>query len=359
MTRPWKKGRTYYARVPRSTGPAVPRALGTRSAPVVSPDVARAIQRMLDALVARGEWAVLDAMAAGHVAPVRVLAAWRAHDLAGLLARLHDVELRDLVARWPAASEKARRQVVRLVGDGWRRSAFTAPEVVRRLADLGVGQPNRYHAALSSFARWLVQTGVLASNPVRDVARAREAPPVVRALAPEDVGRVLAAITDPEDRARAALMAATGLELQATARLRHRDVEEDRLDARGTKTMHRTRTVVLLLREYAGPWLAWYRRGLPDAPVFARGVRAFQAGVTRAASAVGVTMRPAHDWRHTLAVTALRRGVSAQVVAHQLGHGSTALTLRVYGRYVPSIAELHSATERATGVPETPRRHHA
>lgn len=350
MTAPWKKGRTYYARIPRSTGPAVAMALGTRYAPVRDAKVAAAIGTMCDTMVQQGQWAALDAMAAGRVPPVTMLAAWRAHDVPGLLARLDDVDVATLVPAWPAVSPRARQQVVRLMGDGWPRSAFTTAEVSRRLSALAVGQPNRYRAALSAFVKWAVQMGHLATNPVRDAVRAKEAPPQVRALDDVDTRRVLAAITDPEHRARAALMVATGLELQATDRLTHRDVRGREIDAKGTKALHRTRTVVVLFPELAEAWAAWYRRGLPDARVFRGGRRAFQRAVTAAAEAVGLTMRPAHDWRHTFAVRALRAGVPLYAVAHQLGHGSTLLAQKVYGRFVPQVADL-AATVPATVLP--------
>lgn len=59
-----------------------------------------------------------------------------------------------------------------------------------------------------------------------------------------------------------------------------------------------------------------------------------------ACASLGLRDSYLHDWRHTYAVNALKRKVSATVVASQLGHHDATLVLKNYGRYVPNIEEL-------------------
>lgn len=64
---------------------------------------------------------------------------------------------------------------------------------------------------------------------------------------------------------------------------------------------------------------------------------------------VEITDYTTRDHRHTYAVQALRDGYSYAVVAHQLGHATTALVHKVYGRHAPSAADYTRRTETASG----------
>jgi hypothetical protein len=50
-------------------------------------------------------------------------------------------------------------------------------------------------------------------------------------------------------------------------------------------------------------------------------------------------------WWHTYAVNALRNGLSATVVAHQLGHRDANLIWTRYGRFVPNATDYQKAIE--------------
>ncbi len=60
-----------------------------------------------------------------------------------------------------------------------------------------------------------------------------------------------------------------------------------------------------------------------------------------------------HGHRHTWAVQAIRDGIPLHVVAHQLGHRDPTMTLRVYGRFVPTSSDYRNATDPKT-EPSTP-----
>lgn len=70
---------------------------------------------------------------------------------------------------------------------------------------------------------------------------------------------------------------------------------------------------------------------------------------------VSITDYSTRDHRHTYAVQALRDGYSYAVVARQLGHGTTALAHKVYGRHVPEAADY----TRKTAVTSAPAKRRA
>jgi integrase len=66
------------------------------------------------------------------------------------------------------------------------------------------------------------------------------------------------------------------------------------------------------------------------------------------ATAAGLPRMPFHDLRHSCASLLLRAGVSAKVVADQLGHSSIVVTLNTYSHVMPAgRAEAAAAMDRA------------
>jgi hypothetical protein len=150
---------------------------------------------------------------------------------------------------------------------------FTRATIAERLDALDV-QPqtrNRYKAAVSSFAKFLVRRGVLATNPVRDIEGFGEAPPRVvyydRAQAKQLIGALAGNV-----RTVAALACAFAAEWGAIERATVADLDltpgSERFTVRGSKTDDRYR-VVRLVRENRWLLSAWYEAvsGKPlDAP---------------------------------------------------------------------------------------------
>jgi len=243
---------------------------------------------------------------------------------------------------------KYRRQVREFIPENkpFPASGFTRAAVSTFLNGLTVGAPNRFRAALSSFARYLVEREALQHNPVRDVQCAKERAPRMRSLSRADAQKLVDAVNPAEARAVHALMCGSGIEIGAVLTLRHRDIEVEAgtVHAHGTKRASRDRVV-----RVTEPWcwqivLEWLRaqRALPDAPVFGQSYWAVTDALRRVLKALKWTDYRSHDWRHTYAVQALRDGEAPQVVAHQLGHKTAAMVYAVYGRYAPTASDYRS-----------------
>jgi integrase len=238
-------------------------------------------------------------------------------------------------------------------GAPYPRSRFTRRAVSEHLAGLGVTGStfNRHRSGILQFGRFLVEREVLDTNPVRDVRASRENPARDTIYTMGDVQRLVAALPVPY-RALEALLAATGIEMQAALRLRRRelDLAQWQLHARGNKTAWRNR-VVVVSEPWAMPMLAAHVRGLfPDALLF--GDVQHDAALDAhhsACKALALPHSTLHDHRHHFAVAALKRGAGYAFVAHQLGHHNTMLAQQRYGRYVPNAEELHRGALAESG----------
>lgn len=372
----WRRRRSWWARIPNSQGTRVDRALGTRGRPVLDGRTARAVAGWVKLQADRRAWDVLDLIADGRLSAADAYEAANAGTLALRLAQIHDVDLAPLMADWLAALAKRPKpgagtrakyatQVGAFVGAHCPRSTFTRARVAAWLDSLTVTATNRYRAALSSFADWLVERDVLEHNPVQKVKARAEAAPRTRFLEVDEAIRVLERVA-PRSRVLHYLLAGTGLEVSAALALQARDVGHDGLvRARGSKTPHRNRTVRVT---WAPAWdvlVPALGARLPGAPLFP-GLTATMAlrDLQAACRAAGIVPLRSHDWRHTYAVRELRAGMPLALVAHQLGHGSTILAQRVYGRFVPTeqdYADFYDRTHNRADI--TPNlkdhRHHA
>jgi integrase len=338
-----KDARTYKLKVAiptRHNGKSRTFSTGT-TAKAVADDVERTVDRWK----ARRVWAPLEAVFDGLVTLAQVYDAEVRGALDALLTDLRDVDLDPLVTEWAArANAKYVRQVRLLVIEGERFPAswFRRKRVSEFLAELTCAAPtkNRYRAALSVFAKWLVEREVLDANPVRDVAMYKERDPRMTWMTWLDAQRVAMAAPRPY-RVLFALMAASGIELGAALKLARADVDLNAatLHARGSKTSWRNR--VVRYEPHAAILIETHCLGLVGAaPLFAEiegdiALDAFKA----AQKAVGISGHRLHDLRHTYAVNALRKGYKAHVVARQLGHKDATMVTKVYGRFIPDASD--------------------
>ncbi len=248
------------------------------------------------------------------------------------------------------------RQVRRFIpaGERFAASRFRRKALSEFLAGLDCSGPtkNRYRAALSVFAKWLVEREVLETNPVRDVAMCSENDPRMVWMTWEQAEKVASAAPDPYSHLFA-LMAATGAELGAALNLRRADVDLDAgtIHVHGRKTRWRNRIV-----KYE-PWAKDFIKALTigrigSAPLLPDAHHVDALDEFKAAQkAVGLSGHRLHDLRHTYAVNALKKGYRPQVVAHQLGHKDATMVTKVYGRFVPTDADYQvPATISATSV---------
>ncbi|HXU02139.1 MAG TPA: site-specific integrase [Polyangia bacterium] len=276
--------------------------------------------------------------------------------LRDLVASLSDVDLEPLVSEWAKrANAKYVRQVRALIPEGERfpASTFTRKRVSVFLAELSCADPtrNRYRAALSVFAKWLVEREVIETNPVRDVAMYKEHDPRMVWMTWKDAQRVANASPAPL-RNLFAIMASTGIELGAALRLTTADLDTTAktIHARGSKTTWRNR--VVRYEEWADVYVRFLDKGIGAVPLFPpMQHRDILAAFRDAQQAVGLSGHRLHDLRHTYAVNALKQGYKPQVVAHQLGHKDATMVTKVYGRFVPSESDYV-----VTNVATTPSR---
>lgn len=361
--RPFKNHGKYWLRVPTAKGPSVRISTGTADGPQ-----ARQIAALVERLAARHEYDLLKLVTSRDLSLGML---WQAFQndptLRAFRATLSDPDIEPLVDTWHTAAlatgtrgaSKYLAQVRVLIPAGVRfpRSDFRRSKIAAFLAGLDAtgSTKNRYHAALASFARWLVEAELLEHNPVYDVRRSKENPARATIYTPAEVQALVKALAGPH-RAIAALMAGTGMEWQAIRRLHRRDIDwpQFRVHAHGSKTASRDRDVSVT-EEWARPMIGDYIAPfLPGALLF-DGVRYedFLAAHHAAVKALKLDASRPHDHRHHYAVALRRRGVADTVIARQLGHASTLLVQQRYGRYQPTVEEIEQATARTPALTAT------
>jgi integrase len=318
---------------------------------------------MLGALAADGRWGLLADLGKGLIETADLFEPWRSNTLdAWLLTRsqaTRDVDLQPLLDAWyralaserPETAAKYRTQLRTLIPDGtpFRVTQFTKSALRVWLDDKPARSRNRYRAAASSFAAFLVERDVLEVNVARLVRAAKVVPPRMRYLDSAQAQALCAALPEGPHRALHALLLATGADLAGALRVRPEDtllLRDNQIRLSGTKTYNRDR-----VRRLLAPWAVPYVQeffatprtfGLtaddsPDA--IAKATGRIKTVLDRALATCGITDYSTKDHRHTFAVQALRDGYSYAVVAWQLGHANTALAHRTYGNHVVHDAD--------------------
>lgn len=372
---PFLRGTVWWARVPRLEADAVQRSLDVQGKE--NRDVALDVCAFLRWLRGRRESFLLDQLASGKCRVGPAYSAYTENRLDQFITELRegvkDADLEPFVAKWqkelerlkkPNAETRAKylRQVRTLIpaGQPFRRSQFTKQRVRDWLDGLEVGQPNRYRAALSSFAEFLLFEDVIATNPVRQVKMAQESEPRTKHLIQSNAKKLVGAFTDDRMAAFHALMLATGMEFGAARRVEPSTVTSDSVFAAGSKTAHRKRTCIIYKR-----WRWAWDRVRTEIAKHPDGSHPFASiDVWRSRSALRAALKAAkldetytqHDHRHTWAVQAVRDGLAPHVIAYQLGHRDATMLSKVYGRYRPARSDYESnVTTSATAPAEVER----
>ena len=267
------------------------------------------------------------------------------HELDTWLAHRTEVDLDPLVTRWngrgrKAVSEKYVTQVRVFIpaGERFPLSKFRRREIAAFLEKLDVSDPtrNRYKAALSQFAAWLVRHEYLDANPVRESGTFSERHPRDVHLEPADAKAVVDRLTG-ESKVVAALMAGTGMEWQAVEALTRADVDTEArtIKAHGKKNKWRNR-VCAVTEDWTWPIIAARAASLLPAAKFVNTTKkAAMAEQGKVCEELKLPRHRLHDWRHTYAVTAIKRGDDHQAIKRQLGHAPhSALLYTRYGQYM-------------------------
>ena len=357
---PFKRGKIWWTRVKGQDGNSMQRSLGT-----LDKSVAESMEQALDWLRAQREWGLINAVATGALTIGEVYDAVRTGTLDKLRARLSDVDLKTLVPRWERWAEgrasessvaKYAKQVEHLLAGGSMRSDLNRAEISKRLLSLDVSgsTKKRYHAAWSSFFRYLVEIGVVDVNPMRSIQAPRPNPSRELWMDLNDMMRIVNAQEEPY-RSLSAFLHGAGVEIGAALCVRARDVNENTrtVRARGTKTGFRDRLV--RVDDWAWPIVLGATQGkTPDALLWS--FRKGQDTSERKRQAAGEhTLRilrgalkalslnekyTQHDARHSYAVRHVKLGTSYKKIAHNLGHADESQVIKVYGKHRLSDQEV-------------------
>ena len=334
----------FLTRIYLPDGTSVIRSCGTDDA-----QTARAVEQFVKTLKRKRQFGALELVAAKRATLADLFDAHESGRLQQVLDRADDADLFTALAEWQG-SGRYKSQVGKMIRGPFPASQFTRKAISTFLSGLAVSGStrNRYRAALSVFASWLVERDIIPHNPVRDVRSHKPNRGRMLWLEREQAQALIAALPNP-NRALEALMAATGIEWQAALRLRRRDVDlvARTVHAEGSKTPWRNR-VIRGTEKWAWDIFANYARDFTDnAPLFTMKPDAAIRVHHRVGRELGLPRTTLHDWRHTFAVQCLKDGYSAQIVAHQLGHHDSFLVLSRYGRFVPDDRDYQRAGHAA------------
>jgi site-specific recombinase XerD len=322
----------------------------------------------LNSLRVRREWGLINAVATGALSIGDLYDAERMGTLEKLKARLSDQNLREFVPRWEKWAEgranessvaKYANQVEVLLSSGSMRSDLNRAEISRRLAllDVSGSTKKRYHAAWSSFFRYLVEIGVVEVNPMRSIQAPRGNPSRDLWLSVDDQIRLVFAQPRPFF-SLSAFLHGTGSEISAALRVRVRDVDGNTVRLRGTKNASRDR--LAKIDGWARLYVEQAISGkLPDSLLFPlvdgqdRSERQLRRAAAQAFRALknalaalpdlpqGYTL---HDARHSYAVRHVKLGTSYKRIAHNLGHADELQVIKVYGKHRLSDQEVAGQT---------------
>jgi integrase len=294
--------------------------------------------------------------------------------------RLDDRDLEPLVAEWgtwyagEVKADSAAHALThvrhllpvgtpRLVSDvttAWLTQALTAYPGKRNTR-------RKVHSSWSRLFDYLTSVrGLFLANPMDAVPRPAEEASPIRFYELDTVERIVGWQPTPQRRAAFALAYGAAIEASVLVALTRRqffDTGAKLVRAAGTKA--HTRDRVCRVADWAWPHVWEHLRDLlPDAPLFPGWNRWTLSDWHRETvgwneeSEVGLNLParyPLHAARDHWAVMRLRSGAPIAVVQLQLGHESPTLTLKKYGRFIPS-GQDRDQVEQAVTAYETRRR---
>lgn len=359
---PTKRGGVFYLYVPRQSGGVALRTTGTKDV-----RVARGMKRMLAELKDARRWTLLQAILDGRLTLGAAYDAHVANGLPALEATIAASKLSEHTAGFLAAARalgRAERHVANVKRQLESFIAFapsgttadlTGATVTAWLSSLTTtpGTRRQYLYAVTGFARYLSDVGVLASYPLARIRAPKKNAARERWETEASDKRIVEAAS-PKYRALFAFIKSTGCDVSTAFRTHRRDVDLDRGVARlrGTKTASRE-VHEAIIEAWAIPYLEEHLRArLPNALLWpprsgAPGAHgkaetpfysisgAGHHHVTCCAS-LAIEDYTLKDARHSVAVRMRFRGYSFEQISEQLGNSAWQVA-KTYARFVPTM----------------------
>jgi len=278
--------------------------------------------------------------------------------------RLRDVDLEPLVKEWHQhhargvkgdSARHALAHVRSLLPEGIPCPAASID--LKRLTHFLTTYPGKrntlrkVHSSLSVFFAYVTKVhGAYPANPMAEVDRPAEEAGPIRYYELDQVERIVGAQPGRTRRALMAFQYGTGVEVSVTLGLTRRDFDADRREVRAAGTKAHTRDRLVRVADWAWPVVWRYVRTFhPDAEPWGFLNRwTVSAWHRETVTALKLPAYPLHNARDHWAVFRLRAGAPVAVVQAQLGHGSPTLTLRKYGRFLPSGVDRDAIEQAAT-----------
>lgn len=363
------KNRNESIYVPTRHGGLVQRSTGTNVRLIVR-GMKRMVVELRDRGLASGNWTVLDAIYAKRLRLKDAYAAYTSNRLSELEARLSTANLSAHLDGWLAWVTAQRRADVRTPAVYWQQvttfippggefhgSELTKARVIAWLASrdhASSGTKRKYLYALKSFIRYLMDVGVLTTDPLVGLRAPKKNAPRERwETAAVDETIVRAAL--PKYRGLFAFIKGTGCDVGSALRARVGDVNPfaQTTDVRGTKT-DRRRVFRAAIESWAVPYLretiAARRKAGADStdPLFPDLTRNapskhhdYLTSVT-----LGIADYTLKDARHSVGVRMRLAGRTFEEIAAQLGT-SVYQVVTVYSRYRPEDAAVTAVHQEA------------
>lgn len=232
----------------------------------------------------------------------------------------------------------------------------------------------KVHSSVTGFLEYCTRIKRLfVANPMAQVERPKQEESPIRFYESEDVERIVAWQPTEQRRALFAILYGAAVEISVAIALTREDfnLATHEVRAAGTKTTSRDR--VTMIADWAWPIVRDYIRNMLPAAHLFEGVsrsganfwhrQAINEGIYRAGgrndrrSGLALLVKaplklphryPMHNARDHWAVRLARAGAPIQVIQHGLGHSSPTLTLKKYGRFLPSAGDRTKWEKAAT-----------
>lgn len=338
--------------VPTKLGELVQRSTGTSDS-----SIARKMKRMVEQLRDEHRWTVLEAVRLKKLSLSALYIAYASNTLGQLEASLGAKNLADHLDGWIQWVRANRCEGVRTADVYWQQvttlipvgGTFPASDLTKARAvawltsraKASSGTRRKYLYALKSFIHYLIDVGVLETDPLAGL-RAPKKNPARERWETADRDRAIVAAASPQYRALFAFIKATGCDVGSARRAQLADIDLTRgtVNLRGTKTDHR-RVHAATIEPWAIPILTQRVKGLIGAhtPLFEpftnAGAGHHHAHVCDVLKVENYTLK---DSRHSVAVRMRLAGKTFEAIAEQLGT-SVYQVVQVYSKYRPEAAE--------------------